>query len=361
MFCGICDFALAQTPEWSQTSFRQEHYPAREWYVGYAFGQLRPNENVERALEALKRTAQNNLTQSIIVTVQSTSDLEITSRQTRTSAGETEESAREFRQVVETATSATVTNMEVRTSHNRETGTIYAFAAVKRRDLRTFYRRQINTDLNRIESAVAIAEQLVESGKKMDAHRRIEEATKTLSNVNHMRSLLIAVDPNVCEEDDMQTPRFMELTRTAERLELALRRATFVYMACSFEFRGARHDAFNHDPGILCAIIKRVLEENNVTITTSEDDADFVLTLITSTSRRSERRADNPNSIDSYYANARGMLFNRRTNRQAANFSISDRVFSATGQTPEAMATRAFNNPELRDAILEAILPEILN
>ncbi|MCL2682632.1 MAG: hypothetical protein FWE63_03985 [Bacteroidales bacterium] len=354
---AIC--AQGSLPMWTHDAVRQRDYPAREWYTGFVRDRLKADEDVGAALRNLERAAQNQLAENIIVMIESDSRLRMGSEQHQSGGQSSEVITTNYRQVITTATSATTVKTEVRSYHDPETGTLYAFATVRRSDLAAFYKRQINTDLNKVEIAIGASEQLVASGKKMDAHRRIEEAKRNLNDISYLHSLLIAVDPTVCEDNDMQTPRFNELSLTVEQLLITLQRSTFVYIDCSYEFRGRPHDAFSSDPGILCDIIKRALEENGCTITDNEENADYKLTLITSTTQRSD--GSGTSGILSYYANARGMLYNRLTNRQAANFSISDKVYSATGRTPEAIATRAFNNPELKNAILDKILPEIKN
>jgi len=360
LLCTILPLAVcAQLQQWTQAEHRQRNYPSSEWYTGFDRRQLRAGEDVQVALRNLEASARNALSESIIVAVDATSRVLIESVQRQADGRRDEVETTGFEQAIQTATTSTLVRTEVRTHHDPRSGMIYAFVAVRRADLSRFYIRQINTDLNRVEIAIGAAEGMVEAGQRMAAERRIEEANNILSAVSFYRSLLIAVDSRACEEHDMQTPRFNELSRTIEQLLISLRRSTLVYVRSSFEFNGAQHDAFQRDPGIFPTVIKRALEQNNVTITANEADADFILTLVTSTSRRSERRADQPHSIDSFFANASGTLFNRRTNRQVATFS--ERVTAATGQTPELMATRAFNGTELKNAVLEAILPEIRN
>jgi len=354
MLCGICGFALAQTPEWSQTSFRQERYPAREWYVGYAFGQLRPNDNVERELEALKRTAQNNLTQHIIVTVQSTSDLETTSRQTRTSAGETEESAREFRQVVETATSATVTNMEVRTSHNRETGTIYALAVVCKTNLANYYQSQISLWLNEAEGTLNRANQLAERGRKKQALNECKNVNvdELFARVLFAQDLLTAVftaTGKPAREQVLQQNRSQRLRNALIQTIADLENSIYIFVEIVETVDGENVDFItNRLPGLLTE------KDCNCNFTEFEDQADFVIRI----NARLTRCNNAQNETIFCYVNATVSVLNAYTQRTLRP-SISEAKGGWTRNNRERAIDEAFR--ELTKEIAEKILPMIKN
>ena len=362
LICVICmQIHAQQPPEWTQSAHRESAYPAAEWYTGFAFNNLRAGENVATALSTLQQNALNAMTERIIVTVRSTSEL-TTTRQQRQSGGSTEEEInRDYRQAVQTATTATTVNTDVRTHYNAATGEIFAFAAVRRSELAAFYRRQLNVDLNRAETAVGVSEHLVEAGRKISAREKVMEARATLADVYSYIDMLAAVSATAADQSDLQLDRAGDLMRTVERLLIHLEQSTFVYIACSHEQRGGRNDAFSSDPGIFCDIIAQALTQNDCAITDSREEADFILTLVTSTTMRSDG-VTGQFPILTYYANVRGTLFNRATNRQTASFTIlNDADAYEEGRDPQDAATRAFNLPALRNKVLESILPRIRN
>ncbi|HPW65458.1 MAG TPA: hypothetical protein PLY32_00460 [Salinivirgaceae bacterium] len=62
----------------------------------------------------------------------------------------------------------------------------------------------------------------------------------------------------------------------------------------------------------------------------------------------------------SYYANVKGTLYNKITNKKTVDFTFfNDPDAYAAGRTPADAATKAFRLPALKDKILEKIIPNI--
>ena len=361
LICVICVQIHAQPPEWTQSAYRESNYPASEWYTGFAFNNLRAGENAATALGTLRQNALNALTERIVVTVRSTTELSTVRQQRQTGSTTVEEINRDYRQAVQTATTATTVNTDVRTYHNTATGEIFAFAAVRRSELAAFYRRQLNVDLNRAETAIGVSEHLVEAGRKMSASQKVKEAREAVISVYSYIDLLSAVSAENISHSDLQIDRAGDLMQTVERLLIHLEQSTFVYITCSHELRGGRNDAFTSDPGVFCDIIAQALTQNDCSITDNLEEADFILALVTSTTMRSDG-VTGQFPVLTYFANVRGTLFNRVTNRQTATFTIlNDPKAYDEGRDPQEAAMRAFNLPALREKVLENILPRIKN
>ncbi len=362
LLCMLLPFAcLSQgvAPAWIQTAVRERNYPADEWYTGFAREKLKPNADAAIALKSLERNAQNALAESIIVTIDGHTEVENTSTQLQAGDKRAEVIATEYKQAVTAATKATTVKSEVKSWHDPQSGMLYAFAAVKRSDLAAFYKKQINLDLNKTEIGIGVSEQMVAAGKKMSARRKIEECQKILAGVSYQSDLLAAVDAEV-NDDDLQTQRAKELHRNVEQLLINLEKSTFIYIECSYERKGQPHDAFSSDPAILCGFITQALSENECSITNNKNEADYELTLITSTSLRSD--GSGKYGLISYYANAKGTLYNRLTKKRVVEFAIlNDAEAYAAGKTPEDAATKAFKLPEVKDKVLNKILPTIKN
>jgi hypothetical protein len=249
--------------------------------------------------------------------------------------------------------------MEVRSFHDPADGTLYAFASVRRADLAAFYRKQINLDLNKVETALVIAEQLAAAGKKMSAFRKCSEAEKLFAGVTLYQDLLAAVNAGA-DEDALQTGRSRELQQTIAQALIKLEQSTFVYVDCQYEYRGYTDDAFSSDPGFICDIVKQALSENECSVVDDDTEADYALTLVAGTTQRSD--GSGAHGIISYYANVKGSLYNRMTKKKTVDFSIlNDPDAYAAGKSAEIAATKAFKLPELREKILEKILPKIKN
>ena len=349
--------AFAQPPMWTQNAYRERSYAAHEWYTGFVSDRLKAGEDVGKALKALEKDAQNQLAESIIVTIEGNSSVDNRSYQHQSDGKNSEVITTQYQQAVSTATKATAVKTEVKSYHDPETGALYAFAAVKRTDLAAFYAKQIDVDLNKVETAMEAAEQLVAAGKKMSAKRKIEDAKKILENVVFYRDLLVAVNANA-DEGDLQTQRSNNLQRIVAQLLITLEHSTFVYLTCTYEFKGYKDDAFKSDPGIFCDFLSQTLSENDCVATENKEEADYELSIITSTSQRSD--GTGVNGIISYYANVKVTLFNRMTQKKTVEFSIfNDPDAYSAGKSPEDAGTKAFKLPELRQKVLNKILPKI--
>jgi len=173
----------AAPPSWTQDAYRERSYPASEWYTGFVTDRLKAGTDAGKVLKGLERDAQNQLSESIIVTIEGNTQMENTSESQQSGGKRTEQISTGYKQAVKTATTATTVKSEVKSYHDPASGKLYAFAAVRRSDLSAFYRKSINVDLNKVETALGVAEQLVAAGKKMSARRKCGEAQKTLESV----------------------------------------------------------------------------------------------------------------------------------------------------------------------------------
>ncbi|MCL2650269.1 MAG: hypothetical protein FWD60_04475 [Candidatus Azobacteroides sp.] len=347
-------------PDWVQDAYRESAYPAQEWYTGFVRDRLQAGVSEAGALKALERNAQNQLAENIIVTIKGNTQVENTSRQIQNGSAHAEVTTTDYRQSVRTATMATTVRTEMKSCYDPTTNMLYAFAAARRADLAAYYQKQIDVDLGKVETAITISEQLVSAGKKMSARRKIADAKEVLGSVTFNSDLLVAVNPDV-DESSLQTKRSNDLQQKVAQLLIDLEQSTLVYMDCSYEFKGYKDDAFSNDPGLLCDIIGQALSENECSVTDNKEEADYELTLTTSTTQRSDGKTGQY-AILSYYANVKGSLYNRATQKQTVTFSIlNDPDCYSAGRNPEDAATKAFKLPELKNKVLEKILPKIKN
>jgi hypothetical protein len=352
-------FGQATMPFWTQDVYREQNYPTDEWYTGFVRDKFKAETEIGKALKALERDAQNQLAESIIVKIEGNTRVDNSSQSIQSGSKQTELITSDYRQAVQTATTATTVKNEVKSYHEPSSGTLYAFAAVRRTDLAAFYQKQINLDLNKVETALSIAEQLAAAGKKMNAFRKCDEANQLFAGITLYQDLLAAVNA-YADDNVLQTERSKALQQAVVQALINLEQSTLVYVDCQYEYKNYKDDAFSSDPGIICDIVKQALSENNCSIVDDEAKADFILTLIASTTQRSD--GTGAYGIISYYANVKGTLYNRLTKKKTADFAIiNDPNAYAAGKSPEIAATKAFKLPALKEKILERILPKIKN
>jgi hypothetical protein len=353
-------YGQAISPLWTQDGYREQHYPAGEWYIGFVRDKLKTGAEVGKTLKSLEQDAQNQLAESIIVKIEGSTKVENSSQSIqRENNQQAEVITSDYQQAVQTATTATTVKSEVKSYHEPSSGMVYAFAAVRRADLAAFYQKQIEVDLTKIETAMSLAEQLAAAGKKMSASRKCHEANDFFAGIALYQDLLIAVSPEA-GENVLHIEHSKKLQQSISQSIINLEQSTFVYIDCQYEYKGSRDDAFSSDPGIICDIMKQALSENDCSIVDDAAEADYTLTLIAYTTMRSD--GTGAQGIISYYANVKGSLYNHLTDKKTVDFAfLNDAQAYSTGKSPEIAATRAFKLPALKEKILEKILPRIKN
>ncbi|GHV36432.1 hypothetical protein FACS1894178_7650 [Bacteroidia bacterium] len=356
-FCAL-HFALGQTPQWIQSAYREATYPSSQWYTGYSREKLRQGETPANALKRLQKDAQSSLAESIIVNIEGATENRTFSSRVQIAGESGEVITNDYQQIIRSSTSATTVKSEMKTYHDPATGFVYAFAAVKASDLNAYYTKQINLDLNKVDVALGMVEQLVAAGKKMSARRQVETAMKTLQGVVYMQDLLAAVNPN-SNDDLLQIYRSNDLTSTVNQAIIDLEQSTAVFVECRPLWNTGKGDNAG-DPDIVCNMVEQLLTENDCRITDDRNEADYVLLLQPSSTCRSD--GSGQYGIISYYANCKGELTNKLTNKKTANFSIfNDSECYMAGKSADVAANKAFNMPELKAKILGFILPKIKN
>ena len=271
-----------EKPDWIDTDTRNVRFPATTYYTGFAFSNVAPDKSLQDITQQIKTEAQADLSKKI--------RLQITSQtQTNMAAGSVNGQYDEYENFFNQATTKSnteVVDIKIESYYDSTTKIIYALAFVKRDDLSNFYTKQINLDLNNAETTVGISQQLAAASKKISARHKVEEAKQMLSGVNFYRYLLVAVDVN-SNESSLQTERERGLLHQIEQMLIDLEQSTFIYMNCSYEAKSSEDDALNSGSSIFCNIIAQTLSENECSVTDNKEESDYELTLITSTTHRS--------------------------------------------------------------------------
>lgn len=343
-------------PLWIDLEYRNNHWPSEIWYVGFAQDNVSPNENIAKKTEAVKLEAMNQLSESIIVTISGQSSVKNLSGQISVNGLTQEAISSEFRQNLYSASKATIANQATETWHDKNAGVIYAFISVRRSELESFYTAQINFAIDKAVSLREIADEYGTLGRNISAKEKLTEAISVLSEADYYFTLLAAINASHPLLSKYQFA--FDLRKQLEVSISAVERGPAIYLACEHRLSNSSDDAFDSDPRILEGIIRQALNEARFQLSDEIETADYVLTLVTSTSERSNNASGF--GLTSYYANVDGLLINRRTGKELASFSIfRDPEFYSTGTTPTVSATKAFKIPALKDRIISIIIDSI--
>jgi hypothetical protein len=323
---------LAQelTPMWVQDGWRSSRYPNTEWYTGFASDKAKGSPN-QAKFKAIEKNAQNSLSESIVVHIQSTTSIENTSVQKNLN----ETITQNYKQAITTASNAVVAKMETYSHFDRESGYIYGFAAVRKKDLAEFYRAKIDNLLSFAENQFSLANQLAEIGKKKSALNKINAIGDSLSRIDYWRNLLQAV-ASITNDN-----RFAEIMRKINTAKIALENSVIIYLKVS----GSEYVAEE---------LPAVLQEKGCNCTASEtaSEADYAITVNTKFNRCSKADFDEVYC----YASASVSVENAKT-RKPVSVKIPEGKGGWTGDNKDRATEKAFE--DLTANIAEKILKEM--
>jgi hypothetical protein len=259
LFLALPAFAQ-EAPQWIEESWRAARYPNAEWHTGFARDKASGNPG-KAEYEAIEKDAQNKLSESIVVTVQGSSTVQTASRQTQ--KGETINTS--YDQSIRTASSTVLAKVDVKSYHDKKSGYIYAFAAVRKKDLADFYKSNINSLFAFADKEFALAEQLAEQGKKKLALDKIHAIEDSLKAVGNWASLLQTVGGgNPYAEQEKA------LWQKAGNAKMLLQNATAIYL-----------DISSDDYGDLGWQLKAQMQEKgcNCSVAENEEEADYSVSV----------------------------------------------------------------------------------
>lgn len=193
--------AFAQMPPtWTDYDMRQLEYPDSEYFTGYAEGAPMTGERQEVATQRLKDAARVEAVSTIRVHITNQSTNDLISQQLSNMEGE-------FWNVMNTFTSSTTTTVDMKIPglqieawRDPQTGTIYAFAYVKKSTLIRQLEKQITVALTKVEMSLDQVDQLIATGQKLQARSAAEKALPLFAEVDEAQKLLVAVDADATEE-----------------------------------------------------------------------------------------------------------------------------------------------------------------
>jgi hypothetical protein len=261
LFFALSAFAQDFVPAWIEESWRSSHYPRSQWYTGFAEDKIegQPNSNVYQSIE---KEAQSKLSKSIIVKVQDSSTVQVSSRQTQKS----ETINTNYNQNIRTTSNTVLAKVDVKSYFDKKTGYIYGFAVVKKEDLADFYRSNINSLFAFADKEFVRLEVLAEQGKKNSAFGKIQVIEDSLKNVGYWGSLL-----QVVKSDNSHIKREQDFWQKLNDAKKSLEHGTSIYLDVS----GAE------DPEYLVEKLSAQMQEKqcNCTIAENTSEADYVVKI----------------------------------------------------------------------------------
>jgi len=297
-------------PQWIQESWREVSYPQKEWYTGFSQDVLKRGANVAEAIQRVEREAQNRMAQGISVHISGTSQTRTTSSQTRSGERVNEVIGKDYEQLILASTNAQVVKAETFSYHDIQSNRVYAFSAVKRSDLASYYASLIENGLGEAEREFEHSKQLEGAGNSRGAAEKIVESKRKVESLTDYRDMLIVVDA----ENGLkraQRERANELLKKLTAAQIALQNELLIYLTSKEVILGEETD-------IVLSGLQTLLTQNNGRIAGSKEAAGFLLTI--------DARVANPKSDGTFhYCNAavRVNIINTKTNKSEAVVNIN--------------------------------------
>ena len=334
LFSATILFSQELAPMWLQDGWRVSRYPTEEWYTGFSRDKAKGNPGKAK-FSAIEKDAQTKLSESISVQIQGTAVVKNAENQKSSGKNYSSGTSTDYKQIIKSASDAVLAKMETYSYFDKESGYIYGFAAVRKKDLADFYSSKINSLYSFADNEFSLSEQLSESGKKKSALNKIAVIEDSLARVNYWENLLQAVMGATSHN------RSAEMQKKINTAKIELENGTAVYLNIS----GSEYVA-NELAG--------TLQEQgcNCSIAESVDEADYSVTVNAKLSR-----CNNATVEELYcYANATVKLLNTKI-KKTISVKIPEVKGGSANNNKEKATEKAFK--KLTDGISQQLVKEI--
>lgn len=233
--------AFAQMPPaWCDHDMQRIDYPDSEYFTGYAEGAPMTNERPEIATQRLKDAARVEALSTIRIHVKNNTTNNALSQTLRSSEGTFRQSMREFTSSTTTSVDMKIPGLQIESWCNPQTGTIAAFAYVKKSTLIRQLEKQITVALTKVEMSLNQVNQLIATGQKLQARSAAEKALPLFTEVDEAQKLLVAVDTDATEETFMLSET-RQLQQRLMAMVAQLKNALTICIQCDASIFGANY------------------------------------------------------------------------------------------------------------------------
>jgi len=246
-----------ELPCWQKEACLSATYPESQWYFGFAEG----NSDIPR--NALEQQARGKMVEKIRVDVSSRSSVETRSKM---SSGN-EDISRDFASTTQISADAEVVNSFSDSYNDAKARKVYAFAAVRKVDLASYYARKIESALSEARQSLELAGQMAKSDRKKDAIEKLNAGKKHIESCSRYRSLLLAIDAKdgFGSSYDEQAG---EVLKSIAALQIELEKAAVVFVTGTESIHG-----------IVIPRLQTLISESKITVTEKEGEASYILKI----------------------------------------------------------------------------------
>lgn len=229
--------AVAQQLDWVNPILREELYPARAYYTGFASAIVTNGESKAVVYDRVRYNARVEAVASIQVTVEQTIERYIQNVQMNENV-----STKDI--MISKAATRTcikdIPGLKVEQWENPKTGEVYAFAWVKSANLYKQLMRRIVA--NNAKAEVESIETMAERGDKMQAKNNLPKIQALIDDIENDQRIMLSIDANVTDED-MAVEETNSLKKRYQALAAGLKNSIHIYMDCQADLFGQTYNA----------------------------------------------------------------------------------------------------------------------
>lgn len=324
-------------PLWTKSAWRETNYPNNEFFIGYQMGNKRSNETLDVAKNRISKEAQALLSESVSVNIQSAKSTKTSS----VSKGDYEQINSKFESAIQTFSNIEIIGIKNEIFYDEKSEIIYAFAYVKKSELKSYYKNNLNLTINQIASFEKTAKDLETNGEKVKARQEIEKAKSLFENLYYSQTMLVVLDANI-NNIDLQQTKTEQLYNSIVQMQARMAQSIYVFVESSENLFGKRVD-------IVVNKLKAELSTNGCSFVDVLENADFKISINVST-----RIIGNQGVIIFCSADAEISLYDIHKQKTIYNDAISQK---GNSNTEEKAGRIAMNNvaPEISKILIDRI------
>lgn len=183
-----------EPPSWYDLKVRHTRYPRELYFSGFVLEELQPGENLQQAMERIKREAQIEAASSIRMKVEKTLT-EANRSELEQGAGSFNEKVTEhFESFTQIRVDMEIPGLKVEVWRNDASKEIAAFAYVRKDELARKLERRILTGITKAELVLENISRLMNEGRKPEARKVAEEGMRLFDDIEQTQALLLAID-----------------------------------------------------------------------------------------------------------------------------------------------------------------------
>ena len=335
--------AFAQMPPaWTDHDLRHIDYPDSEYFTGYAEGAPTGSERQEVATQRLKDAARVEALSTIRVHVKNNTTNNALSQTLRTNEGTFRQSMREFVSSTTTSVDMKIPGLQIESWRAPQTGTIYAFAYVKKSTLIRQLEKQITVAITKVEMSLDQVDQLIATGQKLQARSAAEKALPLFTEVDEAQKLLVAVDAEATEETLMLSET-RQLQQCLMAMVAQLKNALTIYLRADAKIFSTAYPALQEE-------LKGALSPLGCNFVTDPSTADWVINI---SAQAREYNTVTMGDVNTYFAYVDATVSITKT---ATGQRVYENIFTEKGghtHNYQQAAREAYKylTPKLRTAI----------